>query len=93
LKHLKLFQIIANSFISKMKAINILNQRYESAKKWSDRIKTTNFYILIRKIRSLFDSISGNDVINMIYNVLNKQELTLLSKRYIDGLKGIIYSI
>lgn len=67
----------------------ILNNRYTPAKRWSNRKYSTGLVNLKKKIRNILSLLSGNEIVNMIIDVLTKNELRDISHRFVDSLKGI----
>jgi hypothetical protein len=58
-----------------MQIIRVLNNRYTQGKYWSKRNKTSSK----KKILKL---LSGNELINMIRDILSEEELSVLSQKY-----------
>jgi len=77
-----------------MQIIRILNQEFLPAKNWSNRNKTsTKFKLLIHKIKGFLNLLSGNELVNMIIDVLSEEEKLILSQKYISALQGIAKTV
>ena len=73
-----------------MQIIRALNNQYTASKNWSQRNKTSSkFKILIFKIKRFLNLLSGNDLINMIKDILSEEELSILSHKYVNALNGL----
>ncbi len=76
-----------------MLVTKILNNRYTPAKRWSTRRNASSFLQLKLKIRNILNLLSGNDIINMLKSVLNREELYEISKIFVDSLKRIAENV
>jgi hypothetical protein len=72
----------------------ILNNHFTPAKRWSARrTHSSKFLKLKNKIRYLLSLLSGNEIVNMLKSVLNKEELYDISEIFVDSLKGIAKNV
>lgn len=77
-----------------MQIIRILNQQFLPAKNWSYRNKTSRkFKLLVLKIKGFLNLLSGNELVNMINDVLSEEEKIFLSQKYISALQGIARTV
>jgi hypothetical protein len=54
---------------------------------WSRRRQNTgNFYNVKNKIRTILNKLSGNEIVNMLKDLLNKEELHSLASKYVNVL-------
>ena len=68
----------------------ILNTPLENVTLWKERNKKSgNFNKLIKRIRNFMVQISGNDLISMLLDILNKGDKEILFQKFIKALKGI----
>ena len=68
----------------------ILNTPLENVTLWKERNKKSgNFNKLIKRIRNFMVQISGNDLISMLLDILNKGDKEILFQKYIKALNGI----
>lgn len=71
-----------------MEVVRILSNNFFQAMKWSDRNRIF-IYDLKDKIRNYLNSLSGNDIVSMLNDILDVSEKEELSIKYIDALKNM----
>lgn len=77
-----------------MEVLRILNVNYHPATKWSNRqVNSRRTYTLMKRIRRFLKSVSGDDIVALLIDVLNKEEKEQLSLKYIDALKNLSNSV
>lgn len=66
----------------------------KNVEKWSDESQTGNFYEKKRKIRHILTILSGNDLVEMIKDILTESEIEEISHKHVKALKNIghVYS-
>jgi hypothetical protein len=76
--------------------IRILNNNYEPSIRWSNRCPASSYQTSLKeKIKRFLLALSGNDLISMLNDVLDKNEVALLkyAKMHIDALRNMSQAI
>ena len=69
---------------------DIFNHRYTPAMRWSERNKNgSGFNNLVTNIRSILQLLSGNEIINLLKDVIRKNEMKEIAEKYYKGLIGL----
>ncbi len=77
-----------------MSIIRVLSNVYNLATRWSTRANTNGYFRLLKqRIRQFLINLSGDEITDMLKDVLTKPEISSLSAKYLNALREISVAV
>jgi hypothetical protein len=73
--------------------LELISNNNSTIKTWSERFQNNGLSYLASQIREILLFLSGDDLINLIKSILNKEEIDQLSEKYVNALEFLAIEI